>query len=60
MKLLLILLNKLIRCADDEPLVPKFQISKEKTKTLDIEFIPLEVSLKEIVDSLKEKNFVAF
>ncbi|KAK4278715.1 hypothetical protein QN277_016523 [Acacia crassicarpa] len=44
----------------DEPLTPKFQVSKEKAKTLVIEFIPLQVSIKEIVESLKEKKFLNF
>ncbi|KAK4278705.1 hypothetical protein QN277_016514 [Acacia crassicarpa] len=48
------------KCADDKPFVPTYQVSKEKTKTLGIEFIPLEVSLKETVESLKEKKFVNF
>ncbi|KAK4278706.1 hypothetical protein QN277_016515 [Acacia crassicarpa] len=48
------------KCADDKPFEPTFQVSKEKTKTLGIEFIPLEVSLKETVESLKEKKFVNF
>ncbi|KAF7833705.1 cinnamoyl-CoA reductase 1 [Senna tora] len=48
------------RCADDKPLIPTYQVSKERTKTLGIEFIPLDVSLKETVDSLKEKKFVNF
>ncbi|KAK4278649.1 hypothetical protein QN277_016470 [Acacia crassicarpa] len=48
------------KCADDKPFMLKFQVSKEKAKTLGIEFIPLEVSLKEMVESLKEKNFINF
>ncbi|KAK4278707.1 hypothetical protein QN277_016516 [Acacia crassicarpa] len=48
------------KCADDKPFVPTFQVSKEKAKTLGIEFIPLDVSLKETVESLKEKKFVNF
>ncbi|KAJ1379948.1 hypothetical protein SESBI_46432 [Sesbania bispinosa] len=48
------------KCADDKPLIPTFQVSKEKAKSLGIEFIPLEVSLKEIVESLQEKNFIKF
>ncbi|KAI9078269.1 hypothetical protein K1719_039771 [Acacia pycnantha] len=48
------------KCADDKPFVPTYQVSKEKTKTLGIEFIPLEVNLKETVESLKEKKFVNF
>ncbi|XP_043691624.1 phenylacetaldehyde reductase-like [Telopea speciosissima] len=45
------------KCADDKPYVPTYQVSKEKAKTLGIEFIPMEVSLKETVESLKEKGF---
>lgn len=43
------------KCADDKPYVPTYRVSKEKAKSLGIEFIPLEVSLKETVESLKEK-----
>jgi hypothetical protein len=52
--------NFVIRCGDDKPFMQTFQISKEKAKTLGIEFIPLEVSLKEIIESFKEKKFVNF
>ncbi|KAL2328797.1 hypothetical protein Fmac_022224 [Flemingia macrophylla] len=48
------------KCEDDEPFMPTFQVSKEKAKSLGIEFIPLEVSLRETVESLKEKKFVDF
>ncbi|KAB2080498.1 Bifunctional dihydroflavonol 4-reductase/flavanone 4-reductase [Gossypium arboreum] len=48
------------KCADDKPYVPTYQVSKEKAKTLGIEFTPLDVSLKETVESLKEKGFVSF
>ncbi|GAU22590.1 hypothetical protein TSUD_93580 [Trifolium subterraneum] len=48
------------KCADDKPLMQTFQISKDKAKTLGIEFIPLEVSLKEIIESFKEKKFANF
>ncbi|ESW03540.1 hypothetical protein PHAVU_011G022300 [Phaseolus vulgaris] len=48
------------KSADDKPYVPTFQVSKEKAKSLGVEFIPLEVSLKETVESLKEKNFTNF
>lgn len=51
-------LNELFRCEDDKPFMPMYQVSKDKTKTLGIEFIPLEQSLKESVESLKEKNLV--
>ncbi|XP_068337746.1 phenylacetaldehyde reductase-like [Pyrus communis] len=48
------------KCADDKPFVPTYQVSKEKAKSLGVEFIPLDVSLKETVESLKEKGFVNF
>ncbi|WRX35123.1 NAD-dependent epimerase/dehydratase - like 10 [Theobroma cacao] len=48
------------KCADDKPYVPTYQVSKEKAKCLGIDFIPLDVSLKETVESLKEKGFVNF
>ncbi|KAG8495220.1 hypothetical protein CXB51_012855 [Gossypium anomalum] len=48
------------KCADDKPYVPTYQVSKAKAKTLGIEFTPLDVSLKETVESLKEKGFVSF
>ncbi|XP_028758780.1 cinnamoyl-CoA reductase 1-like [Neltuma alba] len=48
------------KCADDKPSMPKYQVSKEKAMTLGIDFIPLELSLKETVESLKEKNFINF
>ncbi|XP_058735181.1 cinnamoyl-CoA reductase CAD2-like [Vicia villosa] len=45
------------KCADDKPLRQTFQVSKEKAKKLGVEFIPLEVSLRELVESLKERKF---
>ncbi|KAK3006412.1 hypothetical protein RJ639_015793, partial [Escallonia herrerae] len=46
------------KCADDDqPFRPTYQISQEKAKTLGIDFIPLEESIKETVESLKEKGF---
>lgn len=48
------------RCADDKPYVPTYHVSKEKAESLGIEFISLDVSLKETVESLKEKGFVNF
>ncbi|XP_043691617.1 phenylacetaldehyde reductase-like [Telopea speciosissima] len=44
-------------CADDKPYMPTYQVSQKKAKSLDINFIPMELSLKETVDSLKEKGF---
>ena len=54
------LLINIGRCTDDKPYVPTYHVSKEKAKSLGIEFIPLDVSLKETVESLKEKGFVNF
>ncbi|KAF7833716.1 cinnamoyl-CoA reductase 1-like [Senna tora] len=48
------------RCADDKPPMPKHQVSKERAKSLGIEFIPLDVCLKETLESLKEKKFLNF
>ncbi|KAK7341240.1 hypothetical protein VNO80_24166 [Phaseolus coccineus] len=48
------------KCEDDEPFVPIFQASREKVKSLGIELISLEETLRETVESLKEKKFVEF
>ncbi|XAR62374.1 Cinnamyl-alcohol dehydrogenase [Bertholletia excelsa] len=45
------------KCADDKPFVPTYLVSKEKAQSLGIDFIPLEVSIRETVESLKEKKF---
>ncbi|KAK9274117.1 hypothetical protein L1049_018931 [Liquidambar formosana] len=47
-------------CVDDKPFLPTFQISKEKAKGLGIDSVRLDVSLKETVESLKEKKFFSF
>ncbi|KAM1607823.1 hypothetical protein ACFXTH_028538 [Malus domestica] len=36
----------------------KYQVSKEKAKSLGINFLPLEASLKDTIESLKEKGFL--
>ncbi|KAF3776096.1 Cinnamoyl-CoA reductase 1 [Nymphaea thermarum] len=46
------------KCADAQPLSPTYQVSKEKVEKLGINYIPLQVSLKETVESLKEKKFL--
>jgi nucleoside-diphosphate-sugar epimerase len=46
------------KCADDEPFKPKFTVSTEKAKSLGVTFIPLKESLKDTVESLKEKKFL--
>lgn len=52
------------RCDDDDnpyrilPSDPKFQVSVEKAKGLGISFLPFEVTLKDTIESLKEKGFL--
>lgn len=48
------------RCENKKPVAPLYDISKEKAKSLGIDFLPLEESLKDTVESLKEKNFLSF
>ncbi|CAK8561597.1 unnamed protein product [Lathyrus sativus] len=48
------------KCENEEPYLTTYQISKEKAKSLGIEFTPLEVSLKETVESFREKKIVDF
>ncbi|GLT76972.1 hypothetical protein SLA2020_486030 [Shorea laevis] len=45
---------------EDKPIKKMYQVSKEKIKSLGVNFIPLEVSLKDTVESLKEKGFISF
>ncbi|KAL6966524.1 hypothetical protein U1Q18_032303 [Sarracenia purpurea var. burkii] len=45
------------KCADDKPFIPTYQVSKEKAKSLGIDFIPFKEGIKETVESLKEKKF---
>jgi nucleoside-diphosphate-sugar epimerase len=45
------------KCEDDKPLMPKYNVSTVKTKALGLEYITLEQSIKDTVDSLKEKKF---
>ncbi|XP_051120614.1 phenylacetaldehyde reductase-like [Andrographis paniculata] len=47
------------KCADDKPFVPTYQVSKERTKSLGVEYTPLKEGIKETVESLIEKNFFA-
>ncbi|KAL9261320.1 Phenylacetaldehyde reductase-like protein [Drosera capensis] len=48
------------KCADEERFLASYEVSKEKAKGLGLEFVPLEVSLKETIESLQEKNFIHF
>lgn len=46
------------RCEDHKPFQSTYQVSKEKARTLGINFIPFETGMKETIESLKEKGFV--
>ncbi|CAI8608385.1 unnamed protein product [Vicia faba] len=48
------------KCENEEPYLTTYQISKEKAESLGIEFTPLKVSLKETVESFREKKIVDF
>ncbi|CAL5381872.1 unnamed protein product [Camellia sinensis] len=47
------------KCENDAPFQMGNVVVNEKAKGLGIEFTPLEVTLKDTVECLKEKNFVA-
>ncbi|KAG8497207.1 hypothetical protein CXB51_008462 [Gossypium anomalum] len=50
------------KCSDEKlsmPAFPAFKVSQERVKSLGIKFTPLEVSLKDTVDSLMEKNLLS-
>ncbi|KAK9913036.1 hypothetical protein M0R45_036862 [Rubus argutus] len=46
------------KCADDEPLAKTYRVSKERVNILGLNFTPLEISLKDTVESLKETNLI--
>ncbi|KAL5708084.1 hypothetical protein ACHQM5_018918 [Ranunculus cassubicifolius] len=48
------------KSADDKPLAPTYKVSQDKAKSLGIDYMPIEVSFKDTVESLKEKKFVNF
>ncbi|KAM0902097.1 hypothetical protein ACQ4PT_019609 [Festuca glaucescens] len=48
------------KCADDQPLAPTYQVSRDKIKSLGIELTPFETTLRETIESLKEKGLVSF
>ncbi|CAA2968752.1 cinnamoyl- reductase 1-like [Olea europaea subsp. europaea] len=45
---------------DNHAATPPYQISKERAKSLGVNFTPLEVSLKDTVENLKENKFLSF
>nr|GMC86437.1 cinnamoyl-CoA reductase 1-like [Ipomoea batatas] len=44
----------------DLPVVPTFKVSQEKAKSLAINFTSFAVTLKDTIESLKEKNLLSF
>ncbi|KAG6762361.1 hypothetical protein POTOM_032856 [Populus tomentosa] len=48
----------LYRCADDKPSPLNYEVSKAKAETLGLDFTPLEVSVKDTIESLKEKDLL--
>ncbi|XP_078148314.1 phenylacetaldehyde reductase-like isoform X1 [Carex rostrata] len=49
------------KCADDKPFVPPYYFSNEKAKELGLSnLIPLKSSLKDTIESLREKGFISF
>ncbi|KAG2671678.1 hypothetical protein I3843_13G006400 [Carya illinoinensis] len=47
------------KCADDKPFPTTYKVSKERAQSLGLSFTSVEVSLKDTVESLKEKNFLS-
>ncbi|KAM5550463.1 hypothetical protein ABKV19_027561 [Rosa sericea] len=45
-------------CEQDIPSAREYQISQEKAKSLGLDFLPLEVSLRDTIECLKEKGFL--
>uniref|UniRef100_A0A2N9H104 NAD-dependent epimerase/dehydratase domain-containing protein n=1 Tax=Fagus sylvatica TaxID=28930 RepID=A0A2N9H104_FAGSY len=52
-------LNLPEKSEDDKPFVPTYQVSKERAESLGLNFTPVEVSLKDTVESFKEKKFLS-
>ncbi|XP_011091760.1 cinnamoyl-CoA reductase 1 [Sesamum indicum] len=51
-------LNLVKRLGQNQPTLKCFQVSKEKAKSLGINFIPMDQSFKDIVELLKERNLL--
>ncbi|KAJ4795341.1 Phenylacetaldehyde reductase [Rhynchospora pubera] len=49
------------KCADDKPFDPHYNFSNKKAKELGLsDLIPFEISLKDTIESLREKGFINF
>ncbi|CAA3032556.1 cinnamoyl- reductase 1-like [Olea europaea subsp. europaea] len=53
-------LNLPAKTTDNHAATPPYQISKERARSLGVNFTPLEITLKDTVENLKEKNFLSF
>jgi len=54
-------LKLFFRCSDDSILAETYEVSKTKARSLGIDYIPLEVALKDTIENLKDKKFpIAF
>ncbi|KAL0464459.1 UNVERIFIED_CONTAM: Cinnamoyl-CoA reductase 1 [Sesamum latifolium] len=53
-------LNLHVKSTENLAARPAYQVSKREAKSLGINFTPLEVSLKDTVECLKEKNLLSF
>ncbi|KAK6933849.1 NAD-dependent epimerase/dehydratase, partial [Dillenia turbinata] len=45
-------------CENTKPSGPTFMVSKDRAKSLGIDFIPLDVSLKDTIECLREKKLI--
>ncbi|XP_057990873.1 phenylacetaldehyde reductase isoform X1 [Hevea brasiliensis] len=46
------------RCENVKPFVPEYEVSKEKAKALGMDFTPLEATVEDTIESLKEKGYL--
>ncbi|KAL3732672.1 hypothetical protein ACJRO7_029339 [Eucalyptus globulus] len=47
------------KCEDDKPFASKYEYSREKAEALGVNFTPLEISLRDTIESLREKGFIS-
>ncbi|KAG8391195.1 hypothetical protein BUALT_Bualt01G0162600 [Buddleja alternifolia] len=53
-------LNVPLNTKENQPSYPPYQVSKEKAQCLGVNFTPLEVSLKDTFEILKDRNLLSF
>ncbi|XP_039172568.1 phenylacetaldehyde reductase-like isoform X3 [Eucalyptus grandis] len=47
------------KCEDDKPFASKYEYSREKAEALGVDFTPLEISLRDTIESFREKGFIS-